>query len=103
MITPRDENSEHIPRSELEAEVAAARCRGCGTITWLVSLVEGLKRAPARHAKDCEKPTGRLDLLMRLGVNERAEFMGGRLLRTMTDTEVLEAEKELKRWKSRTT
>jgi len=102
MIRVRDEDSPHIPRAEMEAMVPAARCRQCGVITWTVSLVEGVVRSHKDHTRWCDKPAGRMDLLMRLGVRERGEFMDGRLLKPMTDAELVEAEKELHLWKSRT-
>jgi hypothetical protein len=95
---------EYIPTVELLSKqdvtkrMPAARCRGCGIVTWDVSIADGLIRCRKKHVKGCTKPPGRLDLLHDIPLARREHVLGGRLLRPMTNAEVAAAARELK-WK----
>lgn len=77
-----------ITKSDLTRIHPAARCRGCGVVTWKASLSQGQMKIDARHRAGCAKPPGRLDLLERVPLRRRKTLFGGRLLRSLSDEEV---------------
>lgn len=86
-----DEDAVHITEADKAARVPAARCRGCGVVTWKVSLAQGLERTAARHPRACSVPPGRLDLKAMLSMRTLREHFGNALDRPMTDEEVARA------------
>ncbi len=58
----RAQEALYIDPSDFKARRPAARCRGCGCLTWQVSIATGLRRVPnPQHADGCEKPPGKFD------------------------------------------
>ena len=52
-----------IPKEEKKRDMPAARCRDCGTVTWVMNLSTGAWKISAPlHEYGCEKPLGRLDV-----------------------------------------
>lgn len=87
---------EHVPLDEADQDrvYPAARCRGCGVVTWRCALSRGRWPVPATHAEDCHRPPGRIDLIEALGSLER-ETVGERLRGTISDHELAELAEEV--------
>lgn len=77
-----------LTRAEMTRPVPAARCRGCGVVTWTVTIAAGLKRSTRKHEEGCGRPPGRLDILAKVPLSERERFLGGALERPMTQDEL---------------
>lgn len=100
MIDPLDDPVEITP-SDLAISMPAARCRGCGVITWRIRLDRGLEQVARAHSPGCDQPIGRVDLWQDVPPAQRKKILGGRLLKTMTNDEVRQAAAEVREWKSR--
>lgn len=74
-----EERNEYVP---------AARCRGCGVVTWEVSVTFGYRRTAAVHEPGCSAPAGRLDLLQQVNDLLRAS----KLARPMSNDELKKVE-----------
>lgn len=73
-----------VIESERQRRVPAARCRGCGVVTWVMNLHIGAWQIGAEHEKGCQKPSGRLELKRHLPLAKQPE----RWQIPMTDNEV---------------
>ena len=83
-----------LTKSDLAKMVPAARCRGCGCVTWKMSIAGGHKKLEhPQHAAGCARPMGRLDLLVKVPPGQRATALGGRLQKTMTANQIAAAAK----------
>jgi len=64
----REQEALYIDPGDFRAMAPAARCKGCGVVTWRVSIAAGLRRMDhAEHAEECERPRGRFDRLHAAG------------------------------------
>lgn len=101
MTDPLDGEPLDIAASDLAKSMPAARCRGCGVVTWTIRLDRGLEQTGAKHRTGCSHPVGRVDLWQDVPPAQRARVCGGRLMKTMGNEEVRRAADEVAEWKSR--
>ena len=64
----REQEAVHIDPADASSFMPAARCRECLTLTWRVSLTQGLRDVThPQHKLGCSWPEGRFDKMHREG------------------------------------